>query len=150
MYKRVCTAVAVSILSLPVPAWAVLGGKAASVQADQASMKAAVRPGAQTSQYTVQSLQTQSGITIREFIDSHDNVFAVTWQGPFMPNLKQLLGQYFSRYVKAARNRHGGHHHLAVADSKLVVHSQGHMRAFSGMAYLPAQLPPGVNPADLK
>lgn len=150
MNKGVIAALAVSMLGMPISSWAVLGGKASSIQSDQVQMKATIRPGTQTSQYSVQTMQTPSGITIREYADSQGNVFAITWQGPFMPNLKQLLGQYFGTYVAAAKNHHGDLHHLSVADQNLVVHSQGHMRAFSGIAYLPAKIPAGVNPANLQ
>lgn len=150
MKKGIFAVVAVVILGLPMSAWAVLGGKASSVQSDQVQMKAAIRPGTQTTQYSVQTLTTPSGITIKEFADTSGNVFAVTWQGPFMPNLRQLLGQYFSTYVSTARKHHGGLHHRSVVDPNLVVHSQGHMRAFSGIAYLPAKLPKGVKPGDLQ
>lgn len=150
MQKWMSAALATLIVSLPISAWAVLGGKASSVQTDQVQMKAAVRPGAQASQYSVQTLQTPSGITIHEYADTQGNVFAVTWQGPFKPDLKQLLGQYFDTYVTAAQKLHGGLHHQTVAVPNLVVHSQGHMRAFSGMAYLPSLLPAGVKPSDLK
>jgi hypothetical protein len=144
------TSLALLVMMLAGAARAELGGSVATVQADQARMKAAVRPGTSGPGYSVHVMQTPSGITVREYADTSGNVFAVTWQGPFMPDLKQLLGPYFSNYVGAARKRHGGLHHLTVADKNLVVHSQGHMRAFSGIAYLPAKLPTGVKPADLQ
>lgn len=149
MKKGIFTVAAIMILSLPMSAWAVLGDQASSVQSDQAQMKAVVRPGTQTTQYSVQTLTTPSGITIKEFADTSGNIFAVTWQGPFMPDLRQLLGQYFNTYVSTARQHHGGHHHLSVVEPNLVVHSQGHMRAFSGIAYLPDKVPKGVKPGDL-
>lgn len=137
-------------LALPLTAWAALGGNVATVQADQAKMKAATRPGATLAQYSVHELQTPGGITVKEFVTNSGTVFAVSWQGPVMPDLQQLLGQYFSKYVNAARNKHDGHHHLMISQPGLVVHSQGHMRAFFGLAYLPGKLPAGVTPAELK
>lgn len=137
-------------LVLPLTAWAALGGHATSVQADQAKMKAAVRPGSSLAQYSVHEFQTPDGITIKEFVTNSGTVFAVSWQGPFMPDLQQLLGQYFSNYVNAARSKRGGHHQLTLSQPGLVIHSQGHMRAFSGQAYLPSKLPAGVTPAELQ
>jgi hypothetical protein len=42
-----------------------------------------------------------------------------------------------------------GHHQLQINQSDLVVHASGHMRAFSGVAYLPPAVPSGVTAAEL-
>lgn len=141
---------ALLMLIFPLSVWAVLGESAASIQADQTKLKAAMRPGASHTNYSVQVIQTPAGITIKEFMASNGQVFAVSWKGPVLPDLKQLLGQYFGDYVTAARSKRGGHHHLLISQPQLVIHSQGHMRAFFGMAYLPGKLPAGVSPGDLQ
>ena len=52
---------------------------------------------------------------------------------------------------KSARKvRGGGHGPGIVQDSGLVVHSGGHMGAFSGQAYLPQALPAGVSGTDIQ
>lgn len=149
-HLKLRTALALLTLACPLATWAALGGTAASVQNDQAKMKATLRPAAKHAQYSVHELQTPSGITVKEYVDNNGNVFAITWKGPVMPDLQQLLGTYFSDYITAARNRRGGHHHLIISQPGLVVHAQGHMRAFFGVAYLPARLPAGVSPDALK
>ena len=67
-----------------------------------------------------------------------------------MPNLRQTLGQYFDTYVAAAKAKHAGHHHLQIQQDDLVVQAGGHMRAFSGRAYLPQAVPAGVSIGDLR
>lgn len=143
------TVLVLGVLLLPWNAWAVLGGQASSVASDQTSMKASMRNSITQPAYGVQSFQTATGITVKEYIAADGTVFALSWQGPIMPDLKQLLGQYFSDYVNAARSRHGGRHHLSIKQAGLVVQAQGRLRAFSGIAYLPAKMPAGVSPGSL-
>ena len=58
-------------------------------------------------------------------------VFAVSWQGPDLPDLQQILGRYFDTYVNALNSRDGVSGPGTVALPGLVVQSAGHMRAFS-------------------
>jgi hypothetical protein len=64
--------------------------------------------------------------------------------------LRQTLGQYFDNFVTAAQAKHADHHHLQIQRSDLVVQAGGHMRAFSGRAYLPQAVPAGVSIGDLR
>jgi hypothetical protein len=140
--------VAVSLL-LPLQAFATLGGDAGTTQVDQARLKAALRvtPG---EKFAVHEMTLPSGTTVREFVSPQGQVFAVSWKGPFKPDLRQLMGDYFDRYVQATPTARGGHGASRVAQSDLVVQSMGHMRAFSGHAFLPGMLPAGVAESDLQ
>lgn len=129
----------------PAIAFAALGDNVASIQADQARMKGAIR--IHTSQtYTVQEISAPSGTVVREFVAPSGDVFAIAWQGPFMPDLHQLLGSYFDQYSQAAqgRARRARRVPLSIQEPGLVVQTGGHMRAFTGRAYLPDKLPDGV------
>jgi len=66
------------------------------------------------------------------------------------PNLKQYLGDYFKPYVDSARMAHSGHRNLTVQTSDVIVQSSGHMRAFSGRAYIPHMLPKGITIDELE
>jgi hypothetical protein len=79
-------------------------------------------------------------------------VFAVTWAGPVMPNLRSLLGANFSAYTTAlaAVTQRGLRRSLRIATSGLVVETGGHLRAYSGRAYLPASIPAGTPVSDLR
>jgi hypothetical protein len=87
---------------------------------------------------------------LREFVGSDGKVFAVAWNGPAVPNLRQAFGRYFDTYVTAAKGKHTGHNHLQIQQDDLVVQSSGHMRAFTGRAYLLQAVPSGVNFGDLR
>jgi hypothetical protein len=87
---------------------------------------------------------------VREFVAQSGAIFAVTWRGPTMPNLRQTLGKYFDNYVATAKATPLRHRRLDIAQTDLVVHASGHMRAFSGIAYLPQAIPSGVNVGELK
>lgn len=141
--------IALVMLALPFCASATLGENATSTEVDRASMKATLRM-LPNSKYTVHEIQTPSGTTVREYVSSAGSVFAVAWQGPVMPDLRQALGSYFHRYTEAAKEKHAGHRHLAIRESDLVVQSNGHMRSFSGRAYLPQLLPQGVSVEEIR
>lgn len=133
------------------PAGAALGGDAASVKVDRQAMN-----GSLTSQpedaYAVYRIQTPGGLVVKEFVSSAGRVFAITWRGPVLPNLRQLLGDYFDQYQQAAdqaRGAQGRRGMLVIHPPGLVVLSGGHMRAFFGKAYLPDEMPSGVDAGTL-
>jgi hypothetical protein len=137
-------------LVLPSVALAALGDNATSVAQDKTRMKAALRATAGNSRYTVDEMQMPSGTIVREYASPEGKVFAVTWQGPVQPDLQQILGKYFIQYNEAARAKHAGHNQLAIRRPELVLHSGGHMRAFSGKAYVPQLLPQGVTTDEIR
>jgi uncharacterized protein DUF2844 len=132
-----------AMMVLSLPAWASLGGDDASVQADQAQMKATLRTTTPSPRFTLFEMQTPSGTSIREYVSPEGLVFAVAWEGPSLPDLQQLLGTYFSKYVEGT-SRDGGGGPRVVQLPGLVVFSGGQMRAFVGRAYLPQSIPNGV------
>jgi len=125
-----------------VPAQAALGGSVASVETDRLQIGGTQRV-LPSGTYTVHELQAPSGTVVREYVAPDGVVFGVAWQGPSMPDLRQVLGGYFDRYVEAASKRKS-RGPIAIELPGLVVHSSGHMRAFVGKAYIPEALPPGV------
>jgi hypothetical protein len=135
------------------PAKAGLGETVASVQADRVSMKGQLRARSGAG-YTVQQITTSAGTTVKEFVSPSGTVFAVSWSGPAVPNLQQLLGTYFAQFETAeqtqrAQRLRSGHNHLEVRSPALVVHAGGHMRQYFGVAYAPALLPPNLSLSDL-
>ena len=148
--RRCFRSILLLVLVAPTLAWAELGGNAASLQTNQVRIKTNVMHTTTTStNFSMQQNQTPNGVIIKQFISNSGTVFAVTWQGPLMPNLKQLLGQYFDSYITAAKNNQSGHSHLSIQQTDLVVQSSGHLRAFSGIAYIPSLMPAGVTVAQL-
>jgi Protein of unknown function (DUF2844) len=144
--------VAVLLLTLPLPALAALGGDAASVQDDQARMKGTLKT-TEGMTYSVHEIKAGTGTVVREYVSPAGAVFGVSWQGPFIPDMQQLLGTYFDAYSSAAqtqRTAHKGHAPLSIQQPGLVVESNGHMRSYSGRAYDPEKLPQGVTANDIR
>jgi hypothetical protein len=119
------------------------------VENDRLHMKAQVRVTSGAT-YTVHEMQTSTNTIVREYVSSNGKVFAVTWHGPLMPDLRQTLGTYFEQYQAASSAPHPSHHHLSIEQPDLIVHSNGHMRAFSGQAYVPSLLPQNFSVQDIK
>lgn len=134
------------------PALAALGGGADSVNADTAALRGQLRSTGLV-QYDVQQIESGT-LTVREYVTRAGQVFAVTWRGPEMPDLQQLLGGYFARFQAAAVAAHqaspGIHRQLSLVQPDLVLLSAGRMRDFHGIAYLPALVPAGVSVSELQ
>ncbi len=131
------------------PARATLGEDAATVEADRAQMKAQLRTTAVAGS-TVHEIQNPTGTVVREYISAAGKVFAVSWEGPVLPDFRQMLGRYFTDYNSEASSPRVGRRHLTIERTDLVVHSSGHMRAFYGNAYVPSLLPPNFSPDEIK
>lgn len=142
--------VALVALGSTAPAMAALGGDASSVEADRATFKGALAHFSTVRGYDVHEITTPAGVQVREYL-ANGRVFAVSWQGPVIPDLRQMLGAYYATYAQAASAPHpGGHRHLRVERPDLVVESNGRMRAFYGRAWDPALLPPNFSAADIR
>jgi hypothetical protein len=87
---------------------------------------------------------------LAEYLSAQGRVFAVTWRGPSLPDLRQLLGPYFPRYVSAPDAHGAGTGPRIVEAPGFVVHAAGHMRGFSGRAVATDSLPQGVACEDLR
>ena len=133
----------------PTPARAALGDLEASVSSDSAQLKASPRIQSRPS-YTIHEMQTPTGTVIREFVAASGVVFAVSWQGPFKPDMNVLLGRYFGAYATAPRSPGSTRSRLMIEQPDLVVHAGGHIRAFAGIAYVPQLLPANVTEGDLQ
>ncbi len=126
--------------ALAAPAYGALGGDSASVRAELLQMKGALRLTAGAG-FTVHEISFPSGTLVREYLSPDDRVFAVSWRGGGIPDLRQLLGGYYAEFAQAAGAAPRNRHHLAIERPGLVVQSGGHLRAFYGRAWAPALLP---------
>ena len=129
-----------------------VSGAAATSSAPSAARMQAVKPVAPSSLYTLHEVQLENGTSVREYATSDGIVFAVSWQGPVLPDLSALLGTYFNTFkleaerVRAAGRRGGP---VSVEYGDLVMQSSGRMRNFFGHAYAPALVPAGVKINDV-
>jgi len=126
------------------PAWAVLGEYESSISSDQKVMRGEVRK--MTLQgYSVQQIMGADRTVVREYVSPDGRVFGISWQGPTLPNLEQLLGSYYAPWQQAARSPTRRRGPLVLRTEQLVVESGGHMRSFHGRAYLPGLVPTNVS-----
>ena len=103
--------------------------------------------------YMAHEIQSANGTVIREYASPSGKVFAVSWRGPWMPDMHQLLGQYFEQYSQAMQSQSGTRMRrgpLRIELPGLVVTLGGRPRSYVGRAYLPNDLPEGVRAEDLQ
>jgi hypothetical protein len=149
-FKRAALGVVALIAALiPHIASATLGQPEITVQTDVAQAHAAIKSSQDRAGYRMHEIQLPSGTVLREFVGPNGNVFAVAWQGPTRPDLRQALGQYFEAYASASRTKFSDRRHVQIQQGDLVLQAGGHMRALSGRAYLVSAIPSGVNIGDL-
>ena len=130
---------------------AALGADAASVPADCAQLQGEL---ASTSLelYDIDEITDGSGMRVREYLNRAGIVFAVAWSSPAPPDLQQLLGMHFSAYATAlaALDHPGLHRSVRIDSAGLIVEAGGHLRAYTGRAYVPALIPTGVTNEELR
>lgn len=98
--------------------------------------------------YTVSSVTEPTGTVVQEFVNVQQQVFAVVWKGPLLPDLAAYFGDHFTAYQQAVEQKReaglrGGAVQSRTAD--LVIVSRGRMGHFEGYAYLPTLIPQGVD-----
>ena len=130
-------------------AYASLGAKPSQFstsQLRQGARSLAASDSANPVNYTVTETTLDSGTVVREYADTAGIVFAVSWNGPFLPDLRALLGEHFSTMnQQAASHPKAGRSQLTVDTPDVVIVSNGHMRAFTGKAWIPSALPAGFS-----
>ncbi|MYM73156.1 DUF2844 domain-containing protein [Duganella sp. FT134W] len=143
-------------------AWAALGGSPSDFGGNTTQIRMAARSLAATSTsstnsattaavYTISQSTLDSGTIVREYTDASGVVFAVSWTGPTLPDLRTLLGDKFTVMTSnAAKRPKAGHSQLAVDQSDVVIVSSGHMRAYSGQAWIPSALPAGFDTTTIE
>ena len=150
-YNRMTAVIAALLAAALSPgiASAALGEPETSIQGDVAKFQGAVN-SVEHLTYRVHEIALPSGTVVREFVAQGGAVFAVVWHGPTVPNLRQALGRYFDNYVAVAKTTPLSRRRMDIDQADLVVHVVGHMRAFTGIAYLPQAIPSGVSLGELQ
>lgn len=95
--------------------------------------------------FTVQSVN-ENDITINQYIDNNNIIFAVTWSGITTPDFSTLLGNYKNyqdnNNSKDLKNR-------TINDNDLVIVKHYSGRLKKGAAYLKSMLPNGFDVNNL-
>jgi hypothetical protein len=140
-------------LALPISLFASLGRDAAtSVREDAERMHGTLRTSSGDS-YTLHEIQTSTGVAVKEYASPVGQIFAVTWKGPYHPDLRQLLGPYYDEYVQALRTQRqqrGGHGPVSIQRGGLTIQVSGHLRSFVGRVYVTQQVPTRMRAEDIR
>lgn len=148
-FSRAAPFVSVLLLVYAGVSHAALGGLPEQFNAEGTAVVSSVSSAMPT--YTLRETTLATGTQVREYISGSGIVFALAWNGPMLPDLKALLGQYFDTMVaESASKPRAGRSHLGVDLPEVVIHSGGHMRAFEGSAWIPAQFPAGFSADDVR
>jgi Protein of unknown function (DUF2844) len=148
-FKRAVLPALFTVALMPHLACAALGEPEATAAADAQQLKGTIK-STETTNYRLHEIQLPSGTVLREYAVVGGNVFAVAWSGSSKPDLRQALGQYFDVYVSAAKVKRTGRHPVSIEQNGLVVQSGGHMRAFTGRAYLAKAIPAGSKLEEIR
>src|SRR5580704_3010227 len=111
-FKRAALGVLLIAAFGPRIASATLGEPEITVQTDVARAHASIKSLQDRATYRVHEIQLPSGTVMREFVAPNGNVFAVAWEGPTRPDLRQALGQYFEAYASAPRSKFADRRHV--------------------------------------
>jgi type II secretory pathway pseudopilin PulG len=132
-----------ALTAAALPGWAALGGSVDTVATDQVKFQAK-RAITQMRTYNIHLISSNDGTVIKEYVTPAGKVFGVSWTGPTIPDLTQLLGTYSAEFQTTVRAQPGRRKAGVVHNPDLVVESTGHMRAFYGRAYVNSLLPSAV------
>ncbi len=96
----------------------------------------------------MRTLTDAGDTTINEYASSTGQIFAYTWQGPTMPDLRRCSARTTPPTGRAPPTLAAGQdlHASRVARPDVVVESGGQMRSYVGRAWLPGGLAAGVTP----
>jgi Protein of unknown function (DUF2844) len=142
---KIAVLLSMAALGAALPVWAALGDTVESVASDQKKFQARIKVS-QLNAYSVHEMTTDNGIIVNEYVSPAGKVFAVSWKGPVIPDLSQLLGTYFPEFQSSVRGAKVRNRRSAVVrNTDLIVESSGRMRDFTGRAYLHSLLPSGVD-----
>jgi hypothetical protein len=131
-------------------AQAALGDDVSAVAKDRETLHATVRilPRAD---HHIHELLTPTGSVVREYVSPQTGkVFAVSWSGRWRPDLGDIMGSYYERFVESQRGKRRARGPVRIELPGMVVFTGGYLRTFFGHVYLTDQLPAGFDPQSIR
>jgi hypothetical protein len=128
---------------------AALGEDVSSIATLQARLKASLQVH-RRSRYTIHELALPTGANVRELVGDAGKVFAVAWSGGFRPNLRDLMGAHYDRFIAATRGRRARRGIVRIELPGMVVVMGGYLRTFFGQVTLTDLVPAGLSLEDLR
>lgn len=130
---------------LPLEARGALGEPADSVLRDHAALGGTTLTRTSVGGFAVLESTTADGLSVRQYVSPQGVVFAAAWNGPALPNLRVLLGQYYSRYSADLYTRTASPKLHTIGTGDFVLQVAKLPRGLAGSAHVPALLPPGAS-----
>jgi len=137
--NKIAALLAVTIMFLPCVSHASLGDVVtpSEAKASTATGRAGVA--------AIRQVDNLSGVTLTEYVNANNQVFAVAWSGNRIPDLKNVFGTYFDEYSNAWNHRHSlGLHTVHLETPNMKIDISGINGTSHGLAWLPALMPQGV------
>lgn len=126
-----------------------LGGPPADFGGNALSQRR-IQQAQATGSVTYRETVLNTGTVIHEYLGDDGEVYAVTWKGPLLPDLRELLGGHYGALAQAgAPGRHGSGQ-LQIRRDDLVLETRGQMGAFEGRGWLPPRVPRFLKTDHLK
>jgi hypothetical protein len=137
---------------IAVPAYAALGDDESGVSRDAVVTRMELHANVRSEKrFRMHELRdTERNVSVREYVNPDGKVFGVAWDGPTKPDISQLLGAYFTRYANAATGQGMARQLRNIDQPDFVLRMSGHMRHFTGSAWVPALVPADVDPSEVK
>jgi hypothetical protein len=150
-YRRWSLAIAALVLAggISPHAKAALGEDVASVTSLKAKLGASLRVRARE-RFAIHELALPTGTKVREFVGEAGKVFAVAWSGGWRPNLRDIMGSHYERFIAATRGRRAIRGIVRIELPGMVVVMGGHLRNFFGHVVLTELVPAGLSPDELR
>lgn len=146
---RAGAALAVGLL-LAGAAQAGLGERAESVARDHAMLHGTALRVTPMASYEMHEITSAHGGRVREYVSRDGAVFATTWAGPAMPDLKVVLAGHYAQYMAGAQAHRASHHVFSMTTDQMVLRVMKLPRGIAGSARVPALVPAGVNVEDIR
>jgi hypothetical protein len=131
------------------PALAALGDDVSAVEQDRVRMHASLEVR-RNANYEIHELSTAVGGTVREFVGQNGKVFAVSWSGGWRPNLRDIMGAHYDRYIAHTRGKRRTQGPGRIELPGMVVFMGTYLRTSFGHVYLTDQLPAGFSPEGIQ
>ncbi len=132
------------------PSQAGLGERADSVARDRAALQGGEHRATPMANFDLHEFTTTHGAQVRQYVSRQGRVFATTWSGPALPDLKVVLGVHYSQYMAGAQIQRTNHHVFSMDTEGLVLRVVKLPRGLAGAAYVPALLPAGTSARDIR
>jgi hypothetical protein len=127
-----------------------LGDPVDSVLRDHDALRGTALKRTPMAAFDVHEITTEHGIDVREYVSRQGTVFATTWSGPALPDLKVVLGARYPLYAAGAQALGSSHKVFSMSTEGIVLRVVKLPRGFAGSAHVPALLPPGTSVDDIR